>query len=170
MTRFPTRFPYQMMFVSFNSKKMGLARGAGTAIHSRAAELTPFYLVLFVCFVDRFWPFFAIVLSFLLRCTASCYTFAIFESVLHLYCISAILKIPMSWRNESVTQLGIIMRHKLAAPNMRPRSVSLECPFLIDFSVSSSLYAMYLCTQECTWAHIVREIVKLYSLIFFLGL
>ena len=58
MTRCPTRFPYQMMFVPFNSKKMGVARGAGTAIHSRAAELTPFYLVLFVCFVDRCLTFF----------------------------------------------------------------------------------------------------------------
>jgi len=37
----PTRFPYQMMFVSFNINTTGVTCGEGTANPSRAPELTP---------------------------------------------------------------------------------------------------------------------------------
>jgi hypothetical protein len=36
----PTRFPYQMMFVSFNSNTTGVTRGAGSVRHSGVPEFT----------------------------------------------------------------------------------------------------------------------------------
>ena len=39
----PTRFPYQMMFVSLNSNTTGVTCGAGTANLSGAPEITPVF-------------------------------------------------------------------------------------------------------------------------------
>ena len=44
----PTQFPYQMMFVLFNSNLMGATSGAGTVCPSRAPEFTPRSLVVFM--------------------------------------------------------------------------------------------------------------------------
>jgi hypothetical protein len=38
---YPTRLPYQMMFVSFNTNASGVTRGAGTANHAGAPDITP---------------------------------------------------------------------------------------------------------------------------------
>ena len=40
----PTRFPYQMIFLSCNSKTTGVTSGGGIDIPSRAPEFTPGYL------------------------------------------------------------------------------------------------------------------------------
>jgi hypothetical protein len=37
----PTRFPFQLMFLSFNSNRTGVACGAGTVYPSGAPEFTP---------------------------------------------------------------------------------------------------------------------------------
>ena len=39
----PTRFPYQMMFVSFNGNTTGVTRGTGIAKPSEAPEFTPVF-------------------------------------------------------------------------------------------------------------------------------
>ena len=44
----PTRFPYQMIFVSFNSNTTGVTCGAGKVNLSRTPEFTPRFLVGFV--------------------------------------------------------------------------------------------------------------------------
>ena len=55
----PTQFPYQMMFVSFNSTTTGVTCGAGTANPSGAHECTPGFCgvrvprSLVLCVVDR---------------------------------------------------------------------------------------------------------------------
>jgi len=45
---YPTRFPCQMMFVSFNSNTMGVTGGAGITNPSRAPESPSRFLVGFV--------------------------------------------------------------------------------------------------------------------------
>ena len=88
-----TRFPYQMMF---NSKTTGISCGAKTADPSGAHDFTPppppflvgfvllnlyfsvyCFLQIIVCLLDPF--LFPIVLSILLRFTASDYPFGIFK-------------------------------------------------------------------------------------------
>ena len=44
----PTRFPYQMMFVSYSSNTTGVTCGAGTANPYGVPEFTPGFLVGFV--------------------------------------------------------------------------------------------------------------------------
>ena len=85
-----TRFPYQMMLVSFNSNTTGVAHGARTA--SGAYEFTPMFswirgarsLVFYVMFCRSFFVLclLVIVLSVLLRFTASDYPFGIFKLIL----------------------------------------------------------------------------------------
>jgi hypothetical protein len=92
----PTRFPYQMMFVSFNSNTTGFRCGAGTAKTSGAHEFIAVFsgvrdarsLAFCVCFVDHlsFVLFLLdIVLSVPLRCTASDYLFGIFKLFLMIF-------------------------------------------------------------------------------------
>jgi hypothetical protein len=49
----PTRLPYQMMFVSFNSNTTGVNGVTGTAYPSRLHELTPDFYCILLCSVSR---------------------------------------------------------------------------------------------------------------------
>jgi len=88
----PTRFPYQMMFISFNSNTTGGTCGAGTTNPFGAHEFTPTLrcsifsllckvLSITACLFDHFQM--AIVFSVLLQFTAIDNPFGIFNFFFH---------------------------------------------------------------------------------------
>ena len=77
---YPTRFPYQMMFVLFNSSKTGATNWAGTAYLPGAPELSPIFLGLVFLNLQTF----CVVFSRSLFC--SCWLFPF------VYCIGCSLK------------------------------------------------------------------------------
>ena len=68
----PTRLPYQMMFVSFNSNTTGVNGVTGTAYPSRLHELTPDFYCILLCSVSR--PFSVLLYFFYWLSFADCKT------------------------------------------------------------------------------------------------
>ena len=68
----PTRLPYQMMFVSFNSNTTGVNGVTGTAYPSRLHELTPDLYYVLLCSVSR--PFSVLLYFFYWLSFADCKT------------------------------------------------------------------------------------------------
>ena len=87
---YPTRFPYQMMFVLFNSKTTSVTGGAGTDNPSGASEVSPRFfskvpvaqsLIFYAMFCRQssFLFLLVIALSVFLCVTTSDYPFRIFK-------------------------------------------------------------------------------------------